>query len=138
MRVDLNWSGDFRFEAHVPSGAVIPFDSHADHGGTGAGSQPMETLIAALAACTAMDVLAILQKKRQMVTKYRVEVDAERKPEGDWPRPFTKIVIRHYVEGQKVDEGAVRRAIELSDTKYCGVMATLKHQPEIRSEWVVN
>lgn len=98
----------------------------------------METLLAALAACTAMDVLAILEKKRQEVESYRVEVEAERAPEGQWPRPFTHILIRHVVQGPNVDEGAVSRAVELSDTKYCGVIATLEHSPEIRSEWRVN
>lgn len=135
MRVDLNWEGGMRFEAQVPSGAIIPFAADTEHA---MGSQPMETLLAALAACTAMDVLAILEKKRQQIESYKVEIEAERAPQGQWPRPFTKIVIRHVVKGPAVDEGAVSRAVELSDTKYCGVIATLEHKPEIRSEWQVN
>lgn len=127
-----------RFVADLPSGTSVHFDSHVDEGGSGAGSQPMETLLGALAACTAMDVLAILKKKRQEVTSYRVEIEAERVPYGEWPRPFTRILIRHLVSGAGLDEGAVSRAVELSDTKYCGVISTLKSTPEVISQWQVN
>ena len=90
----------------------------------------MEGLLSSLAACMAMDVVSILQKKRQNVTFYRVEVEADRKPRGEWPRPFEAIRIRHIVNAG-VDEAALKRAIELSEEKYCSVTATLNFGPTI-------
>lgn len=126
------------FVAHPPSGFVFTMDADAEFGGKEKGPMPMETLLCALAACTGMDVISILKKKRQSVTSYRIEVQGERPPQGQWPRPFTRIVVKHYVEGPDLDEEAVKRAVELSDEKYCSVSASLRSPVEIRSEWVVN
>ena len=98
----------------------------------------METLLCALAACTAMDVISILLKKRQKVTGYRVEIEGTRPPAGEWPRPFKEFTIRHFVSGDNVDEAAVARAVELSERKYCSVAATLREKPEIKNVWQVN
>jgi putative redox protein len=70
-----------------------------------------------------MDVMSILKKKRQDVTRYEVSVDAQ-EHEGN-PEYFTRFDIVHAVEGPAIEEAAVRRAIELSATKYCSVAATL-------------
>src|SRR4051812_2693202 len=102
-------------------------DSHPDFGGENRGPSPVEALLSSIAACSAIDVLAILRKKQQKVTAYRIEVEGERPPEGQYPRPFTSIVIRHVVTGVDIDPHAVERAVELSDTKYCGVIATLRN-----------
>jgi putative redox protein len=138
MKAIVEWDGEMGFVAHPPSGFVFTMDSDAEFGGKGKGPMPMETLLCALAACTGMDVISILKKKRQTVTSYRIEVQGERPPQGQWPRPFTLIVVKHYVEGPNLDEEAVKRAVELSDEKYCSVSASLRSSVEIRSEWVVN
>lgn len=135
--VTVRWAGEMRFAADVPSGCEFMLDSHPDHGGTGQGPTPVEALLSALAACSAMDVLGILEKKRQKVTAYRVEVDGDRPPPGQYPRPFSAIRIRHVVTGENLDPAAVARAVELSDTKYCTVITTLRAAPEVTSEWVV-
>jgi putative redox protein len=82
---------------------------------------PVETLAAALAACSAMDVVSILKKKRQVWDSYRVEVAADQRTE--YPQVFTRIDVTHVVEGPAVREIAVRRAVELSAAKYCPVNA---------------
>jgi len=138
MKALLEWKGEMVFHAYPPSGYEIRFDSHPDYGGQGKGSQPMETLLCAVAACTAMDVISILQKKRQKVTSYRVEIIGERPPEGTYPRPFTKVKVRHILEGPELEHEAVQRAVQLSDEKYCGASATLRGHTEVTTEWVVN
>ncbi len=137
MKANLSWIGKSQFEAMPPSGNRITFDTHPDHGGENAGPSPLETMLCTLAACTAMDVISILQKKRQDVKSYRVEINGERGPEGQWPRPFTKITVTHIFEGTNLDESAIKRAIELSDEKYCSVSATLRQSPEIVSRWEI-
>jgi putative redox protein len=84
---------------------------------------PVETVVASLAACTGMDVISILVKKRQVVERYEIEARALQRTE--YPQVLTEIEIVHVVEGPVVLEHAVRRAIELSATKYCPVNAML-------------
>ena len=86
-------------------------------------ASPMELLLLAVGGCTGVDVISILKKKRQHVTDYRIEVTGERRDE--FPKRFTKLTVKHIVRGHKVTEQAVARAIELSETKYCSVAATL-------------
>jgi putative redox protein len=108
-----------RFVALAGSGHTIVLDS-----GTGdTGMRPAELIPVALAGCTAMDVISILRKKRQPVTHY--EVRASGLQQDDHPYAFTRIDVVHVVEGPRIDDAAVRRAIELSATKYCSVGGTL-------------
>ncbi len=125
------------FEADPPSGKKLTYDTVHDADEESQGPSPMEVLLATVGACSAMDVISILEKKRQTVTDYRIEVEGTRQPPGEWPRPFEKITLRHIVVGENVDPAAVERAVELSDSKYCSVVATLRSTPEIVSEWVV-
>jgi putative redox protein len=108
-----------RFTATSGSGHQIVLDN----GEGNTGPRPSEMLLVGQAGCTAMDVLSILQKKRQEVTAYQVATTAE-EHEGS-PSYFTRVDVIHEVEGPALDEAAVRRAIELSATKYCSVAAML-------------
>jgi len=108
-----------RFEATVGSGHTIVMDD--GEGNTGA--RPAELVGAALAGCTAMDVISILRKKRQAVTHYEVRVSGEQM--DGHPHAFRRFDLVHVVEGADLDAEAVRRAIELSATKYCSVGSTL-------------
>ncbi|HXF68400.1 MAG TPA: OsmC family protein, partial [Thermoflexus sp.] len=89
----------------------------------------MELVLAALAGCTAMDVLAILRKKRQPLEGFAMEIRGERAPEH--PKVYTDIDLLYIVKGN-VDPQAVVRAIELSATKYCSVGAMLRKTARIR------
>ena len=135
--VTIRWKDGVAFEAEVPTGAKFVIDSHPDHGGRLLGPTPVEALLSSIAACSAIDVLDILKKKRQVVTSYRVEVDGDRPPPGEYPRAFSAIRIRHFVKGENIDPDAVARAVELSDTKYCTVITTLRASPQITSTWEI-
>ena len=97
---------------------------------------PMELLLLALGGCTGVDVISILKKKRQHVTDYRIEVSGERRDE--YPRSFTRLFVKHIVRGHGVTEQAVARAIELSETKYCSVAATLRGGVEIVTSYEIS
>lgn len=122
----IHSAGDGLFVAVTPSGhaQVLETDS-----GRASAATPMELLLIALGGCTAVDVVSILEKKRERVTSYRVEVRGERREEH--PRAFTRIEVRHVVRGRGLSEKAVARAVELSETKYCSVAATLRPAVEI-------
>jgi putative redox protein len=110
-----------RVDARTEHGKPIEMAADPPHGdGTAAG--PKETLLAALAACTAMDVAAILGKKRQVVASYEVAVRADSADEH--PKVFTAITVEHRLGGD-LDSEAVRRSVELSSTRYCPISAML-------------
>ena len=115
----LTHRGGLRFEAVTGSGRTLVFgeDEAANE------HSPVELVAAALAACTAMDVVSIMAKKRQAVSSYTVSVEAVQRDE--YPQVLTRINLLHDVTGPKVTERDVRRCIELSATKYCPVNAML-------------
>ncbi len=87
------------------------------------GMRPMEALLVSLGACSALDVAAILEKRRTPVEEYRIEIEGERADEH--PRRYTKIKVRHIVRGEGINEKQLERAVSLSHEKYCSVHATL-------------
>ena len=100
----------------------------------GQGATPMELLAVALAGCTGMDVVSILQKMRQPLEGLRVEVLGEKADEH--PKRFVSLEVVYYLKGA-LDEKKVQRAIELSETKYCSVAATLRPAVSISSRYVL-
>ena len=110
-----------RTEAHTDHGQVISMDADPPEGEDSAAG-PKETLLAALAGCTGMDVASILRKKQQRATSYEIAISGESAREH--PRVFTAITVEHRVSGA-VEAEALRRSIELSATRYCPVNAML-------------
>jgi putative redox protein len=111
------------FTGIADSGFPISLDTDESVGGNNSAGRPMELIALGLAGCTAMDVISILQKKRQEVTSFEVKVDAARANEH--PKVFTSAVIRYVITGKNIDEAALVRAIELSAVKYCPAQAML-------------
>ena len=116
---ELVHHGGMRFSATTGTGRTLVFGDDAERNEL----SPVETVAAALAACSAMDVVSILDKKRQVYSSYRIDVRAEQR--GEYPQVYTRIDVTHIVEGTVVLESAVRRAVELSASKYCPVNAML-------------
>lgn len=119
-------AGDGLFIGITPSGHAQVLETESSRASA---ATPMELLLIALGSCTAVDVISILRKKREQVTDYRVEVRGMRREEH--PRAYTRIELRHYVRGRGISEKAVASAIELSETKYCSVAATLRPGVEL-------
>lgn len=123
MEAKVTWKGRLTFEAVSDSGFPVRLDTDEAVGGNNNGIRPMELMAMSLAGCTAMDVISILEKKRQQVTGFEVRVQADRASEH--PKVFTHAVIEYHVTGHQVDEAAVVRAIELSATRYCPAQGML-------------
>ena len=117
MKATVSWQDNMTFIGTANSGFPIKMDADVSVGGNDAGARPMELLALGLAGCTAMDVLAILKKKRQQITYFEVRMDAPRSKEH--PMVFTSASLTYVVTGNKVSEEAVLRSIELAATKYC-------------------
>lgn len=124
----LRYAGGEAFVAESASGhALVTGWSHDRP----TAATPMELVLVALAGCTGADVVGILEKKRQIVTGYEIEVRAERRDEH--PRVYTRVDVLHRVRGHGVDPKAVHRAVELSETKYCSVSAMVGSTAKIVS-----
>jgi putative redox protein len=114
---------DLQFTATTPSGFHVELDSVVNAAGALAAPTPMEIQLVALGGCTAMDVISILRKMRLDVVDYQVHLTNERAAEH--PKIYTSIALRHVVRGHDLSEANVRRAIELTMTRYCPVFAML-------------
>jgi putative redox protein len=131
----LHWvprdSGGRLLVGETASGSALLFDEP----GSGLAPTPMEAVALALAGCTALDVLQILAKKRQCITRYDVSMEAEQQVGP--PAVFTSIRLHHRVRGRGVLPEAVEHAIELSHAKYCSVGVMLEKAVKIRHTFEV-
>lgn len=112
------WSGEgLKFQAKASTGYSFAMQAPADENG----ATPMEYLLAGVAGCTAMDVVSILQKKRQKISGVEVQISGTQAETP--PNVYTDATVTYIVRGENVDPEAVARAIELSETKYCSASA---------------
>jgi len=135
-KIDLEWKTNLQFEAKNPKGLSVDFDVPLVHGGDETALSPMENVLASLAACSSLNVLIILKKKRQKVSSYKIEATADKKTDTP-PKVFTKIHLKHILKGKNINPSALEKAIELSEGKYCSVAAMLKQAVEITSSYEI-
>lgn len=136
-KISLNRIDDaFQFEATNDQGACILIDNSGEGGGAGAGPQPMQVVLMALAGCSGIDVVSILNKSRQVVDTFDIEVEAERVQEDGYAS-FGEITV-HYVLKGDLDQKKVERAISLSQNKYCSVAMLLRKGTTIRAIGTLN
>ncbi len=133
MKAKATYTGGRHFDVDLSSGYRFEIDTAPEHGGTGKGARPMELLLAGMAGCTGMDIVSILEKSRQEITGFEVAVTGERAK--DYPMVFTDIQVEYVIRGQNISEEAVKRAIELSETKYCSASAMLGKTAKITSSY---
>jgi putative redox protein len=121
MEAKVTWSQGLTFEGQADTGFKVPLGASPTVGGDNDGFRPMELIAIGVIGCTAMDVISILQKKRQDITSFQVDLEASRAEEH--PKVFTDMKITYHIKGRDVDPAAVERAIELSEIKYCPAQA---------------
>jgi len=121
-----------RFVGSDRSGYTVHLDATAAEGG-GSAPTPMELLLISLAGCSAMDVVAILRKKRQQIEHLDVRVRGQRRDEH--PTIFIAIELEYIIHGSSIDAVAVGRAIDLSRDRYCPIWAMLSTSVPIRSSF---
>lgn len=136
MGAKVSWKGKMSFDGTSDSGFTLPLGTDPLVGGDNDGFRPLELFLVGLAGCTAMDVISILQKKRQEVTDFEVTAEADRAEEH--PKVFTRVRVKFTLTGKNIDEAAVQRAIELSETKYCPAQAMLSHSVNIESSYSIH
>lgn len=122
-------SDTYHFEGVNDEGNKVDIDASPAIGGTGKGVRPMQLLIMGLGGCSGIDVISILNKMRQEVKGFKVELEAEREPDKE-PSLFQKVHAHFILEGD-IDKSKAEKAVSLSIEKYCSVAKTLEKTAEI-------
>lgn len=135
MDAVLTLHDEMHFTAVPDSGYIVHLDTKAPEGEAGRGASPMELLMISLAGCTAMDVIAILRKKRQNVTGFEVRIHGDRA--SGHPKVFTDFELEYVVRGVGIDPAAVERSILLSTETYCSAHAMLEKAAAIRTRYTI-
>lgn len=134
-RASVRWVEGKEFEATTESNHRVTMDTAIQFGGKNQGPTPMELLLLGLGGCTGMNVIGILQKKREAVTSLEIRVEAVHADTS--PTIFTDIDLIYIVHGKDVSPKAVEEAIHLSETKYCGASAMLGRAANIKTRFEI-
>ena len=135
MQASISWKDGMAFEAKL-DGFDFMIDADKQFGGQGLGPKPKGLTLISLAGCTAMDVISILTKKRVIVDSFQVATEAVLA--GEHPKKFDEVVIKYMFKGDDLPLDKIKRAIELSLEKYCGVHATLKPTVSLSHQIIIN
>ena len=131
ISVTTDWLEKMAFESEI-NGHKIIIDAAPESGGEDRGPRPKPFMLAALAGCTAMDVISILKKMRVEPTHFRVKVEGDLTEEH--PRHFTKMHVIYEFTGKDLPLDKLQKAVELSEERYCGVSAVYRKALELSSE----
>jgi putative redox protein len=131
VTTNLTWIGDKHFVGIDSGNHSVVLSGQAD----GIGVKPSEMLLIALAACSSVDVVEILEKKRLKLSLLEVITTGERDPEPPWP--YRKIHVKYRLGGNGLTDKAVAQAIDLSQEKYCSVAATVRGVAQITTEYEI-
>ena len=124
MQAKVTYVGGLQFVGEASSGHAKVMDGDREAGGSNTGLRPTELLLIGIGGCSGMDIVSILRKKRQEVTKFEIRVEGTKA--DTHPKKFTDINVTFVVTGRNISEEAVKRAVGLSMDKYCSVKATLE------------
>ncbi len=134
QQAKVTWQSNMAFEATV-NGHTIIMDTDAAAGGNDSGPRPKILLLAGLGGCTGMDVVSILSKMKVYPEKFWMEISAEMTDEH--PKVYNQIKIIYYFKGENLELDKLKKAVNLSKEKYCGVSAMLSKTAEIQSEIII-
>jgi putative redox protein len=129
--VETNWKGNMQFEATV-SGHKLIMDATPDSGGEDKGPRPKQLMLASLAGCTGMDVVSILKKMQVELDEFNIEIEAGLTEEH--PKYYDKMHIIYKFKGKNLDPEKLKKAVDLSQERYCGVSAAYRKAMELTYE----
>jgi len=135
MNAHIKWIDGMALAGKAATNHWVMMDGPENLEGFDAASRPLELVLIGLGGCTGMDVLSILKKKRVPLTDFEMKLEAEQA--GDYPKVFTKIMIKFILYGKGINPQDVERAIELSETKYCSASAMLRKTAHITTEYEI-
>ncbi len=135
MIVKTLWKDNMQFDSEI-NGHHIILDANAEVGGQDKGPRPKGLMLTALTGCTGMDVVSILKKMKVKDYKFWVEADADQTDEH--PKYYSKIYLTYNFEGEDLPVEKIKKAVDLSEERYCGVSFMLKKAAEFETKIIVN
>jgi putative redox protein len=133
MKGEVIWTGKRGFLGETESGHKVKMDIAIEKGGENTGPPPVQLMLVALGACTGIDVVSIMEKKRAKVEGVEIKLEAEQAE--NYPKVFKKINLEFIFQGKDLKEADLKNAIELSKNKYCSIGAMLEKTAEINYSW---
>ncbi len=135
VKSKVTWKGGYSFEADI-SGHKFMIDISREKGGNDLGPSPQSLLLPALASCSAVGVVGILNKMK--VTGYELDMDVEAEKVEEHPQVFNKITVLYNFRGSDLQESKLKKAVSVSEERYCGVYAMLSRTAQIISIITIN
>lgn len=127
--VTTTWKGKMQFESDNPSGHTLTIDAGEDTGGEGLGHRPKALMLSALAGCSGLDVISILNKMKVELEDYKMVIEGVLTDEH--PKFYHEVNVEYHFYGRNLNENKIKKAVQLSDDKYCGVMEMFKRFAKI-------
>jgi putative redox protein len=135
IKASMEWKGGMKFEGVGVFGHIVTIDTPRGAGGNEDGAKATELLLWAIAGCTGIDVVRILQKQRQAIESLRIEVTGRQN--DDYPKPFHTIEVKYVAGGKNLDPDKLAKAIELSESKYCVVSQTVQRETKVATSYAI-
>ncbi|GLU43329.1 OsmC family protein [Allomuricauda sp. NBRC 101325] len=118
--ITTTWLGGMKFESNNPSGKTLTIDASPDDGGLGEGLRPKALMLSALAGCSGLDVASLIKKMKLEVDEFKIDTIANLTEEH--PKYYDSVVVEYHFYGADLKEDKLKKAVDLSVEKYCGVM----------------
>ncbi|PWG04577.1 OsmC family protein [Polaribacter aquimarinus] len=126
------WKENMQFESDNPSGLNLFMDAGEENGGKGEGYRPKALMLSSLAGCSGLDVVSLLKKMHAEVADFKIEVTAELTDEH--PKFYNKVKVDYHFKDAELKPKKIQKAVNLSVTKYCGVMEMFRHFADVEIE----
>ncbi len=130
--ITTKWLGEMAFESNNPSGLNLKIDASPDDGGKGEGLRPKALMLTSLAGCSGLDVASLIKKMKLEVDDFHIETIANLTEEH--PKYYDSVTIEYHFYGSNLKEEKLKKAVDLSVEKYCGVMEMFRRFAELKIE----
>jgi len=130
--VTTTWKENMQFESDNPSGISLTMDAGEENGGEGKGYRPKALMLSSLAGCSGLDVVSLLKKMHAEVAEFRIDVTAELTDEH--PKFYNKVKVDYHFSDSELQPKKIQKAVNLSVTKYCGVMEMFRQFADVEIE----
>jgi len=130
-KVVTHWKGNLQFESDNPNGKLVTMDTTPEHGGHNSGLGPKAMMLSSLAGCSGLDVVSILKKMKVPFSDFRIDTYGELTE--DHPKYYHTVSVEYHMYGENLDEEKIKKAVDLSIEKYCGVMEMFRKFANVKT-----
>lgn len=132
QKVTTHWKGNMQFESDNPNGKTVLMDTSTENRGHNSGLGPKAMMLSSLAGCSGLDVVSILDKMKVKISDFRMDTYGELTEEH--PKYYHTVSIEYHFYGEGLDEKKIKKAVDLSIDKYCGVMEMFRKFAKVKTE----